>query len=64
MIKRTTKERHAFLEGYEECAKFAFTYMSEEGIKKLKEIIKATKIILKEYERTEDREEEKRNDEP
>ena len=33
--KRTWEEKCAFMEGYEECAKFADSYLSEEGENKI-----------------------------
>lgn len=44
--KRTWEEKCAFMDGYEECAKFADSYLSEEGRAKLKYIIKMVNIAL------------------
>ena len=48
--KLSKEERHAFLEGFEHCALFSYKYMNQEGVRKLKQIIRCTKLVLEEYE--------------
>ena len=50
MEYRTKEERHAFLDGFEQCAGFAYKYMDSEGRDKLKYIIRSVKVVIEEYE--------------
>ena len=43
---RTKEERRAFMDGYEECARFVDKYITEEARAKLKYIIRMVNLAL------------------
>lgn len=53
--RRTKEEKLAYIDGFEQCAGFAYKYMDREGKEKLKYIIRSVKrILMEEYGKKEE----------